>query len=174
MVNNYGTPPSGGGPMSGGGCVCPNCGFGFAPGMIGFGGYGGQFSQGGMPGGYGGFGGYGFGPGSSAPWGLGGLRTWGGTYSSQYTSTGLPTDEEITEMVFDAIDADPLIPYDADIDVVVDSGEVTLAGTVPNKRIKHAAGEDTWWIPGVTDVHNQLQVGGRRRSRSAPKEQTQS
>ena len=73
-------------------------------------------------------------------------------------------------MIYDALDADPLVPYDADIDVAVDSGEVTLTGTVPNKRVKHSIGDNAWWVPGVTDVHNHLAIGGRRRSRSAPKE----
>lgn len=137
---------------------------GFGPGL-GMGGFGG----------FGGFGGpYGFGPfyGYSPPWGsggwgLGGLRTWGGTYSPQYLSTGLPTDEEIVEMVFDALDDDPLIPWDADIDVDVQAGEVTITGTVPDKNIKHAAGDDAWWVPGVIDVHNQLKVSGRHRYRAA-------
>lgn len=103
-------------------------------------------------------------------WGLGGIRRWGGTYSPQFTATGLPTDEEIEEMVYDALDADPLIPYDADINVAVDAGVVTLAGTVPNKRVKHAAGDDAWWVPGVVDVNNELAVSGRRRAATAPRE----
>ena len=68
---------------------------------------------------------FGFGPGFAA-WagfgGLGGLRRHGGTYSPQFVATGLPTDEEIAEMVYDAMDVDPLIPYDADINVEVDPG----------------------------------------------------
>lgn len=91
-------------------------------------------------------------------WGLGGTRQWGGTYSPQFLTTGLPTDGEITEMVYDAIDADPIIPYDADINVDSDAGVVTLSGTVMSKEIKHAAGDDAWWMPGVDDVHNDLQV----------------
>ena len=109
----------------------------------------------------------GFGP-QAMGYGLGGLRRWGGTYTPQYASTGLPTDEEIVEMIYDAFDADPLVPWDADIDVSVEAGTVTLAGTVPNKRIKHAAGDDAWWIPGVTDVQNNLEVTGRHRGRGAP------
>ena len=136
---------------------CPVCGYsgpawhpGPSPSMAftGFGGF--------TPGYYAGYGG----------WGLGGLRRWGGTYSPQYTATGLPTDEEITEMVYDAIDADPLIPYDADINVDVDAGIVTLTGTVLNKTAKHAAGDDTWWVPGVTDVRNNLGVSGRHRAKA--------
>ncbi|MBI2883078.1 MAG: BON domain-containing protein [Chloroflexi bacterium] len=125
--------------------------------------------------------GQGFGPGwywgpgfwGMGGWGLGGLRTWGGTYSPQFAATGMPTDEEIEEMIYDAIDSDPLIPYDADIDVEVDTGVVTLVGTVPNKRVKHAAGDDSWWVPGVVDVRNQIQLSGRRRARTAPIEEAQ-
>lgn len=112
----------------------------------------------------------GLGPWGMSPWGLGGLRTWGGTYSPQFISTGVPTDEEITEMIYDALDADPMVPYDADIDVDVKDGEVTLTGTVPNKRVKYAAGDDAWWVPGVVDVNNNLQIAPRRRARSAPPE----
>ncbi|HEY8477426.1 MAG TPA: BON domain-containing protein, partial [Chloroflexota bacterium] len=49
--------------------------------------------------------------------------------------------------------------------VEVDSGVVTLTGTVPNKRVKAAAGDDAWWVPGVVDVRNELQVTGRHRYR---------
>jgi len=100
-------------------------------------------------------------------WGLGGMRRWGGSYSPQFMMTGLPTDEEIVEMVYDAIDNDPLIPYDAEINVDADAGTVTLSGTVMNKQIKHAAGDDAWWIPGVDDVHNELNVERRRPAQGA-------
>lgn len=80
---------------------------------------------------------------------------------------GLPTDEDITNMVYDAIDSDPLIPFDADITVNVEAGEVTLSGTVVNKRIKHAAGEDSWWVPGVVDLHNQIKVQKKKEKRPA-------
>ena len=156
-------------------------GFGFAPGwtggITGFGGWGfappwqpgfGPFWQAG-PAGFGPWG-FGFGPFTTAGYGLGGLRRWGGTYTPQYTATGLPTDEEITEMIYDALDDDPLIPWDADINVEVDAGTVTLTGTVPDKRIKHAAGDDAWWIPGVVDVHNEIQVTGRHRYRARAEE----
>ncbi len=99
--------------------------------------------------------------------GLGGQRRWGGTYTPQFVMTGLPTDDEIEEMVYDSIDSDPMIPYDADIDVESDAGTVTLTGTVASKAIKHAAGDDAWWVPGVNDVRNELQV---ERRRPAPEE----
>lgn len=75
-----------------------------------------------------------------------------------YRENGLPTDDEIVEMIYDAFDEDPLIPWDADIDVTSDAGMVTLTGSVPNKRVKHAAGDDSWWIPGVDDVRNEIRV----------------
>ncbi|HUX88023.1 MAG TPA: BON domain-containing protein, partial [Chloroflexota bacterium] len=36
-------------------------------------------------------------------------------------------------------------------------------GTVPSKEIKHAAGDDAWWLPGVDDIDNQLTVEAPRR-----------
>lgn len=95
--------------------------------------------------------------------GLGGLRQWGGSYTPQYTWTGLPTDEEIAEMIYDSLDADPFVPPDANIDVKVDAGEVTLTGSVPDKYIKHHIGDRAWAIPGVTDVRNEIEVSGRHR-----------
>jgi|GEM_PF-2050745 len=114
-------------------------------------------------------GGYGFTPPANAwpgpylqGWGLGGGRTWGGTYSPQFLSTGLPTDSEIVEMIYDAMDDDPVVPFDADINVDSNAGTVTLTGTVHSKLVKHAVGDDAWWIPGVDDVQNNLQVVSRR------------
>jgi hypothetical protein len=149
-------------------------------------GFGGPY--GGFGGGYGGFpqGQFGpgmtwggtFAPGWTGAWaptfggigGLGGLRRWGGSYSPQFTNTGLPTDEEIEEMVYDAMDNDPAIPYEVDIDVSSDAGTVTLTGTVPSKLVKHAAGQDAWWIPGVVDVNNNITVSGERKVRRAEAE----
>ena len=71
---------------------------------------------------------------------------------------GYPGDLEIEEAVYANLDADPAIPWDADIRVLVEGGEVLLWGTVPNKLVKHAAGEDAWWVPGVVDVRNELRV----------------
>jgi hypothetical protein len=129
----------------------PHQGFGYQPWQQGFGyqGYHPFLSQ------TGGYQGSGFGPGAAGQ--------WGGPYSHQFGTAGLPTDEQITEMIYDALDADPLIPWDTEIDINVDAGTVTLTGTVPNKRIKHAAGDDAWWINGVVDVHNNLDVAARRR-----------
>lgn len=95
-------------------------------------------------------------------WGAGQYAPPAPTYAPTYHG-GLPTDSEIEEMIYDAMDADPLIPYDADTDVTVEAGTVYLRGEVPSKRIKHASGDDAWWIPGVVDVHNEIKVTPRRR-----------
>ena len=140
-----------------GGMWCPTCGLPY--GMQG--GYMGP-PMGAMP--------FGFGPGFAGP------MTWGGTYPGFYGPAwgpgyfgpgywgagAAPSDEEIKQMVYDSLDADPAIPFDSDIHVDVTGGIVTLTGTVPNKRIKHAAGDDAWWIPGVWDVNNNLEITGRR------------
>lgn len=167
--------------MGAGAGFAPGFGMGFGPG---FGGWGMGF---GAPG----FTGWGptvgmeeiatttapaFGPVFPGPmalgWGLGGTRRWGGTYTPQFLMTGLPTDQEIVEMTYDSFDNDPLIPFDADINVDSDAGVVTLTGTVASKQIKHAAGDDTWWIPGVDDVHNDLTVEHRHPARAAQSTQT--
>jgi len=99
-------------------------------------------------------------------WGPGPGWGYAPGYTPQYAPTyygGLPTDSEIEEMIYDAIDADPLIPFDANIDISVEAGTVYLRGEVSSKRIKHAAGDDAWWIPGVTDVHNEIKVTQKRR-----------
>lgn len=148
----YGMGPAmGWGPQFG-----PMTGFGFAPNLTPARGWGG---------------GFGFTPPANAwmgpaalGWGLGGSRVWGGTYTPQFLTTGLPTDPEIVEMVYDSLDTDPLVPYAADITVDSDAGVVTLRGTVHSKQVKHAAGDDAWWIPGVDDVRNELQVVSERRA----------
>ena len=94
---------------------------------------------------------------------------YGPGYAPAYYG-GLPTDSEIEEMIYDSIDADPLIPFDANVDIGVEAGTVYLRGEVPSKRIKHAAGDDAWWIPGVIDLHNEIKVTARRRARPAPSE----
>jgi hypothetical protein len=135
---------------------------GFGYGNPGFGGFGQS-----MP-----FGNVGFANPMALGWGLGGLRRWGGTYSPQFQLTGLPTDDEITEMIYDAIDDDPLVPFDAAVNVDSDAGVVTLTGTVATKQIKHAIGDDAWWIPGVDDVRNDLQVEARHAHRPSSEGET--
>ena len=127
------------------GCLCPNCG---APLSLP------QQSR------------WGMGPMWQQP-GFGPMGTLPGTYLPAYGGGGIASDDDIKDMVLTSFDADPRIPYDSDITVDVTGGIVTLTGTVPNKRIKHAAGDDAWWIPDVVDVNNELEVLGRRESASS-------
>lgn len=164
----------GGGPV--GGMWCPSCGlpYGqFGPGYWMGPGYGiGMAPFGPGPG-------YFYGPG----YGFAGPMTMGGTYPGFYGPMGgpgyfgpwyaggaMPSDEQIKDMVLESIDADPAVPFDSDINVDVTGGIVTLTGTVPSKRVKHAVGDDAWWIPGVWDVNNNLQITGRREKREGAAE----
>ncbi len=115
--------------------------------------------------------GWGYGYAAPPNYGAGYAVPYPNVYPPSYYGT-LPTDAEIEEMIYDAMDADPLIPFDTNIDVSVEAGTVTLAGEAPGKRIKHAAGDDAWWIPGVVDVHNNITVTAPRK-RKQDNEQVQ-
>ncbi|GIV96353.1 MAG: hypothetical protein KatS3mg057_1010 [Herpetosiphonaceae bacterium] len=100
--------------------------------------------------------------------------TTGAFVPSLMTLGATADDESIKNMVYDAIDADSSIPQNADINVEVNGSIVTLTGSVPSKRIKHAVGDAAWWIPGVVDVNNQLQVQPRKeRMRGERRQQAQ-
>lgn len=149
------------------GCQCPNCGSAINLPQQ-------QMGFGMNPMAQGGFGqGYGYGPafGPNAYFGPanGPMGTLGGTYAA---SGGLASDEEIKDIVLTSLDADPRIPFDSDISIDVTGAIVTLTGTVPNKRIKHAAGDDAWWLPDVVDVNNELDVIGRRQTSSGQSRST--
>jgi osmotically-inducible protein OsmY len=58
----------------------------------------------------------------------------------------------------DAVDA-------TGIEVRVDSGEITLAGTVEDRRMKRLAEECVEGLRGVRDVHNELRIADRRPQR---------
>lgn len=123
-----------------------------------------------------------FGQGGFAPWWGGGFGYGGGQQYGQFGPTpwqgygtfptpgfgtapafyGAMNDQELKDFVENAIDNDPAIPAQAMISVDARNGVVTLTGTVPNKRIKHAAGDDAWFVPQVTDVDNEIQVVPRR------------
>jgi BON domain len=100
-----------------------------------------------------------------SPAGLGEVNRLG-PIASRWGIMGLPKDEEIEEAIHEALDRHPFIPLDADIDVRCESGQVTLTGKVTDKRIKRAAGETAWWLPGVTDVSNNIVVSGRRQAQA--------
>lgn len=124
-------------------------------------GFGGNVGWGGA--GFGGFGGQ-YGPGyGPAPWSGYGTFPYGAAkgYGGNVQWTPM-NDEELKYFVEGAIDSDPSIPPNSNIGVDVNNGIVTLTGTVPNKRIKHAVGDDAWWLPQVVDVHNEIMVTPRR------------
>lgn len=80
----------------------------------------------------------------------------------------VPSDAQIRKLIYDAIKADPTIPPEAEIEVEVKEGVVTLTGSVPNKMVKHAVGDDAWWVPGVWDVHNKVEITPPRGKGTAP------
>jgi osmotically-inducible protein OsmY len=67
------------------------------------------------------------------------------------------SDERIREDVCDRLSADDELDA-SDITVTVSAGEVTLEGTVPDRRSKHRAEDLSDSIAGVTDVHNRLRA----------------
>jgi osmotically-inducible protein OsmY len=73
------------------------------------------------------------------------------------------TDERIREDVCDCLTADPDIDA-SEIVVEVADGEVTLGGSVPDRRMKRDAEESVEDISGVRQVHNRLRVESKSDS----------
>lgn len=67
------------------------------------------------------------------------------------------SDERIREAVNDALEDDHHVDA-SNIEVQVQNGEVTLTGTVSDRRQKRAAEDCVEDLRGVRDVHNQLRV----------------
>jgi len=67
------------------------------------------------------------------------------------------TDERIREDASERLYADSHVDA-SEISVTVQNGEVTLSGSVENRRQKHRAENIVDAVPGVKDVHNQLRV----------------
>jgi osmotically-inducible protein OsmY len=69
----------------------------------------------------------------------------------------LPTDREVKSTVVHRLRENP---YTADghIKVAVSDGVVELNGTVTSLEARQVAGEDAYTIPGVVDVHNEIEV----------------
>lgn len=65
------------------------------------------------------------------------------------------TDEQIKKDIVDQLYWDSRVDA-SDIKVEVSGGEVTLSGTAPNFESLKAAENDTWIIPGVLAVNNQM------------------
>jgi hypothetical protein len=67
------------------------------------------------------------------------------------------SDERIRESVCEALTDDEHVDASG-IEVTVRNGEVTLAGTVPERRMKRLAEDCVENVSGVRDVHNQIKV----------------
>ena len=72
------------------------------------------------------------------------------------------SDERIREMVCEALADDDMIDA-SQIHVTVKDGEVTLAGTVDNRRVKREAEDCVASVAGVRDVQIQLRVRDEMR-----------
>lgn len=68
------------------------------------------------------------------------------------------SDERIKETVCEALTDHGDIDA-SHIEISVKAGEVTLAGTVEDRRAKRLAEDCVEAVPGVKDVHNQLRIG---------------
>jgi osmotically-inducible protein OsmY len=67
------------------------------------------------------------------------------------------SDERIRELVCDSLTDDDQLDA-SHIEVSVSHGEVTLSGTVDDRRAKRDAEDCAWSAPGVRDVHNLLRI----------------
>ena len=76
------------------------------------------------------------------------------------------SDERIRELVCEALTDDDQIDA-THIEVTVDSGEVTLSGTVEDRHAKRDAEDCACSVPGVRDVQNLLRIQDER-GRSNP------
>ena len=68
------------------------------------------------------------------------------------------SDERIRDEICDRLTAHGAIDA-SDIDVKVDNGEVTLEGTVADRRTKRLAEAVVDTVRGVVDIHNRLRLG---------------
>jgi osmotically-inducible protein OsmY len=73
------------------------------------------------------------------------------------------SDDRVREDVCDRLMADPRIDA-SEVTVSVRSGEVTLEGTVDERRVKRCAEDVAESVSGVRQVHNRLTVQSRDRS----------
>jgi osmotically-inducible protein OsmY len=68
------------------------------------------------------------------------------------------SDERVRELVCEALTDDGEVDASR-IEVNVKGGEVTLTGTIEDRRMKRLAEDCVEAVPGVKDVHNQLRIG---------------
>lgn len=80
-----------------------------------------------------------------------------GEYRGRGPSGYKRTDERISEVAHDRLTDDPWLDASA-ITVLVDNGEITLSGTVPERESKHRAERLVEDLAGVNHVQNNLRV----------------
>jgi BON domain len=68
-----------------------------------------------------------------------------------------PSDERLRETVCERLTDDPFVDA-SDLSVSVANGEVTLSGTIETRQMKYAVEDLVADIPGVSAVHNSIQV----------------
>lgn len=71
-------------------------------------------------------------------------------------------DKRLFDDVCVRLTEDPVVDP-SDVVVKVDAGEVTLEGSVPDRRMKRRAEDVAWSVGGVRDVHNRLRVAHKPR-----------
>ncbi|MGE0450971.1 MAG: BON domain-containing protein [Vicinamibacterales bacterium] len=84
-------------------------------------------------------------------------RYAGGTFAGRGPRNYQRSDERIREDINECLTADPRIDA-SDMEVRVQSGEVTLTGTVDARKTRRLAEEVIENLPGVRDVRNELRV----------------
>jgi len=92
-----------------------------------------------------------------------GQQHMGQQHMGQQGFYGQRNDDEIEREVYDRLDNEWQIPDNADIHAQVKDGVVTLTGQVRNRNAKIAAWNCVWQVPGVEDVHNNINIQSRRR-----------
>jgi hypothetical protein len=85
-------------------------------------------------------------------------RMVSGLFHGRGPKNWLSSDTRIQDEVSELLARDSHIDA-TNIEVVVKEGEVTLSGSVPDRRTKRLAEEALDEVMGVRDVHNRLKVG---------------
>jgi BON domain len=102
-------------------------------------------------------GGYGYGAGTSS---FGRAYRGYGTYAGRGPKGYQRSDERLKEEVCDRLTADPDIDA-TEIAVSVQNGEVTLEGSVCERRMKRDAEDCAESVLGVREVHNRIRIDAR-------------
>lgn len=73
----------------------------------------------------------------------------------------LRTDNDVTGDILKILDANPAIaPFLARLSVSVHDGSVVVRGTLPSPRHRASAEQDIWHVPGVFELHDEIQIAG--------------